>query len=301
MQPTARAGERSSESPSRVSRRNRRGSPRCRLRPRGRRRVYGTSRRDRRDEDHEDEERAEHDAVDPAGVGDERQAREQEHREREDVETAIEHDRREASPPGVRSARDPARPEQVADPSRKHVVHRHARHDHLDERHLREAGVRDLPPPRRLQPVDDCRCRPPPPRAERAGRPAACARRRSGRPRGSRGRGRPRTPECRRSPRPQESGCVGCPARRTEAARRPCRERRSRAKDAEQPPLRPAATVAAHPSRSSRPLPRRRADHSRTPGECAPGVGLRRPAPARHRSRRPPRRCRPPQKAPFRT
>ena len=120
-------GERSSESPSRVSRRNRRGSPRCRLRPRGRRRVYAPSRRDRRDEDREDEERAEHDAVDPAGVGDERQAREQEHREREDVEAAVEHDRREASPAGVRSARDPARPEQVADPPGQHVVHRHAR------------------------------------------------------------------------------------------------------------------------------------------------------------------------------
>ena len=158
-----------------------------------------------------------HDAVDPALVGDERQAREQEDREREDVETAIDHDRREAASPGVRAARDPARPQQVADPSRKHVVHRHAGDDHLDERHLRDAGVGDLPPPRRLQPVDDADAghghheRSQPDVLQRLPDGAR------GRRRGSRGTGRPRTPGCRRSPRPQESGCVGCPARRTEA------------------------------------------------------------------------------------
>ena len=110
---------------------------------------------DRRDDDREDEERAEHDAIDPAGVGDERQAREEEERQREDVEAAVEHDRREAPPAGERSPRHPARPEQIADPAGQHVVHRHAGDDHLDELPLAEPRVGDLPPARCLQPVDE--------------------------------------------------------------------------------------------------------------------------------------------------
>ena len=268
-----RGTERGSESPSRVSRTNRRGRPPVPpRRPRGRRRVYDTSRHDRRDEDREDEERAEHDAIDPAGVGDERQAREEEHREREDVEAAVEHDRREAPPAGERAARHPARPEQVADPSGQHVVHRHAGDDHLDELPLRRGACPRSSSSGRPAASRRRRCRPPPPRAG-ASR-TSCSVRQTALEVGpadreeEEDRGR-RDADDRRDRKRAAASAV--PARpEHDAARRPIvRERRSRSKDAEHPPSRPAATVPEHPSRSSRPLPAVRADHSRTPGECA--------------------------------
>ena len=153
-----------------MSRRNRRGSPRCARRDLGRRRVYDRAGEDQRPDHGEHQNRPDHDPVDPALVGHERQAQEQERDEREDVEGAVEHDGGEATSPRVGAPRHPPGAQQVADATGEHVVDRHARDDHLDEAALAEPGVGDPPPAGRLHPVDDAHARH---RAEQRQRPDA--------------------------------------------------------------------------------------------------------------------------------
>ena len=97
-----------------------------------------------------DEHRADDDPVDPALVRDERQAHQKERDEREDVEAAVEHDGRERHARRRTRRVTPSARAAIPDTTRKHVVHGHARDDHLDETALREPRVGDPPPPRRL-------------------------------------------------------------------------------------------------------------------------------------------------------
>ena len=107
----------------------------------------------------EHQQRSDDDAVDPALVGHEREAHEQERDEREDVEATVEHDRREPATEGECSPRHPPCAQEVADATRQHVVDRDSRHDHLEEAPLPQPRVGDPPPPGRLEPVDGAHAR----------------------------------------------------------------------------------------------------------------------------------------------
>ena len=134
-----RSTESGSERPSSVSRRNRRGSPRCTPpRPRPPTRVRARGRRGAPSTASTRTEPTTIRSTQPSSVTKGRLT------SRNATSARMSKPRSSTTvarprPYGVRAARHPARPEEVPDAPRKHVVHRDARDDHLDEPALREA------------------------------------------------------------------------------------------------------------------------------------------------------------------
>ena len=277
-----RSAESGSDRPSRVSRRKRRGSPRCARRERGRLRVYARAARiSTQTATSTTSEPTTIRSTQPSSVTSGRLTQ-QEGDEREDVEGAVEHHGREPAAARVRAAGHPARAEEIPDAPREHVVHRDAGDDHLDEAALPEPRCRrcgaTAPPAASRRPPCTRRRR----GAAAAGRRGACPTRRRGRFRESRGRGRRSRSVFRPRPRPRAIGSARSRARPERAkphphAPRTSQTRRSRSKHRRTGCKRHRARVAADPSPWSRQALRRASEDcpvSPTTAGCQPGVGL---------------------------
>jgi hypothetical protein len=97
----------------------------------------------------------------PAGARNRSDPEHEEHDQDDEVEGPVEDDRAEGSSGRhARGESQPAGAQEVADAARKHVVHGHAAHGHLDEAGGPDfGGCGDPAPARRLQDVDDSECR----------------------------------------------------------------------------------------------------------------------------------------------
>ena len=135
-----------------VSRSSLRARLRCSRRARGRVLRVGDRCDDDEHEDREQDDAADRDPRHPRGAADEGQRQDQRDDEREHVAGAVAEDRAEGAAGGdLGGGREPAGPEEVADPERKDVVRPEpAEHERVEAAHgeLERAG--DEPPARRL-------------------------------------------------------------------------------------------------------------------------------------------------------